>query len=57
MIFLPEVCLGTRTYPLHFRDAPDYDPYLHDFFTRGVSRDKDISITFWGCSGLRFGFA
>ena len=21
----PEVCLGPRTNPLHFRDAPDYD--------------------------------
>ena len=51
--FLPEVCPGTRTYPLHFGDAPNYDSDLHDFFTRGVSRDKNISITFWRCCGLR----
>ena len=55
------MCHGPRTNPLHFGDAPNYDPDpdydpdrtdLHDIFPRDMFRAKEQSINF--CGGLEY---
>ena len=62
MKLLQEVCLEPRSNRSDFGDDLDYDPdydpdntYLHEPFTRGVSRFMDKSIELWEWSVLRSG--